>query len=111
MASVNPKVLTLMMDVVNFGRIGVDLLPPIFQHRVIFPARLPQLVADLEVFVGEVVALVVIEEPGAPEVAARTFEIGCDDVPRDSALRQVIERRDLPREGEWMTLQHRARVR
>ena len=39
------------------------------------------------------------------------LSIGCDDVPRDSALRQVIERRDLPCEGEWMTLQHRARVR
>jgi len=48
------------MDVPNLGRIGVDPMLPIFDNRAILPTGFPQLVADLEIFVGDFVALVVL---------------------------------------------------
>ena len=62
-------------------------------HGAVFPAAFPQLVDDLHVFVGDVVAPVVVGLRRQPHAAGRAVEIAGDDVPADAAAGQVVERR------------------
>jgi hypothetical protein len=70
--------------------------------------RLPQLVGDVEVVVGHVVALVVTGQALETEVRRRVRQVRRDDVPTDPAVRQVVEGGDLTSERERMGLQDRA---
>jgi hypothetical protein len=50
-----------MVDRMYLGRIGVDAARLVVDDGVVVPALFPQLVDDVEVFVGQVVALVVTQ--------------------------------------------------
>ena len=60
MTAMHGEVPPLMLHGMYFGRISIDPALPIFDDRSILPTGFPQLVADLEVLVGDFVALVVL---------------------------------------------------
>ncbi len=94
-----------MVDAVDLVVVGVDSGLTILQQRVVIPAALPQLVGDVDVLVGPCVACVVRGEPLESEVAAGVGQVVGDDVPRDTALRRVVEGRDAACEVERVFLQ------
>ncbi|GJE42416.1 hypothetical protein AEGHOMDF_1588 [Methylobacterium soli] len=68
-------------------------------HGAVVPASLPELVEDIEVLFGIVVAPVVRGQAAAALPAMGAVEIAGDDVPADPAPRQVVEGREAPGEG------------
>src|SRR5689334_994906 len=58
MNGVETVVLALVLDAVNFRRIGEDAASAIAHRRIILPASFPQLVDDLHIFIGNVVAVI-----------------------------------------------------
>src|SRR5581483_1809104 len=108
MVAVAAEVAALMMDRAHPGGIGVDAARAIFHHRVVPPTALPQLVADLDVLFGNVIALVMRQQLGLAEAARGAVEVRRYDIPRDTPLRQMIERRNQPRKDKRMVLQGRA---
>ena len=100
-------VLAVVVDGVHPGRIGVDPGLPVGHDGVVVPAPLPQLVADLEVLVGQVVAGVVGRESVVAEVGGPVRQVGGDDVPGHPPPGQVVEGRQLTGEGVRVGLVHR----
>lgn len=97
----------LVADRMHLRGVGEDALLLVAQHRALFPAAFPQLVDDFHVFLGEVVARIVADLPVEADVARRTVEIGRHHVPRDTPLRQMIERRKPARQKIGMLERHR----
>ena len=60
MGTGHPIVRPDMVDGVDLGRIGVDTPLLVGEHRVVFPARFPQLVDNLEILISLVVTGVVV---------------------------------------------------
>ncbi|MNT34784.1 hypothetical protein D3C72_1707830 [compost metagenome] len=60
-----------MVDRMDSGRIGVDAACLVVDDGVVIPALFPQLVDDVQVFVGQVVALVVAQLLAQAQVARR----------------------------------------
>ena len=87
------KCLPSMPDLVHLRRVGVDAALPIPHDGVVLPRALPELVEHLEVLVGVVVALVVLELVVLAHVARGGGEVAGHDVPADPALGEVVERR------------------
>ena len=78
-------------DDVDLGGIGEDAGLLVGMQRAVADAA-PQRVADIHIFVGAVVALVVIELVEA-ERAVFAAQMAGDDVPADAAAAEVVERR------------------
>jgi len=87
-----------MAHAMDLGRIGENSIGLVAQHRAVFPAGLPQLVDNGHVFVGDVVAAVVVGLSRQSHAARRAVEIAGHDVPANAAARQVVERRHAPGE-------------
>ncbi|CAJ2926284.1 Uncharacterised protein [Burkholderia pseudomallei] len=98
-----------MVDRMHLRRLGEHAARGVAHDRAVLPRTFPQLVANLEILVGDRVALVVIRLPRQPEVARGAVEIRRDDVPADAPARQMIERRHAPRERIGMLIRQRAR--
>src|SRR3982074_2638075 len=79
-----------MLDVVNLFGIGEDSSPAIAHRWVLFPTAFPKFVTDFHIFVGQIVALVVIELLLHSEIARRAIQKRGDDVPSDSSFGQMI---------------------
>ncbi len=109
--AVHPIVFAVDVHAVHARGIGVDAAPTVFHDRPVLPARLPEAVADIEVLLGDCVPFVVLRQRVAAEVAGAALEVRSDDVPRDAAPGQVVERRHRAREGERVVLQNGARPR
>ena len=58
----------------------------------VLPASFPELVADLEIFLGDLVVLVVIHLPDEANILGAAVEIRGDNVPGRAALGQMITR-------------------
>ena len=82
----------------DLRRIGEDAPGAVAEHRIVLPASFPQLVADLHIFVGDVVAIVVRALAAKTNILRAAIEIGGDDVPAGAALGQMVERREAARE-------------
>ena len=98
----NREVLTGVPDLVHFARVGEDTGLAVALHRVILPGSLPQLVKHLEILVGDVVTVVVLELVIMAHVARRRREVTGDDVPAHPTVREVVERGHPPGEGIGM---------
>ncbi|KGC34693.1 hypothetical protein DO62_3207 [Burkholderia pseudomallei] len=98
-----------MADRMHLRRLGEHAARGVAHDRAVLPRTFPQLVANLEILVGDRVALVVIRLPRQPEVARGAVEIRRDDVPADAPARQMIERRHASRERIGMLIRQRAR--
>ena len=88
----------LMGDAMHLRRIGEDAARAIADRGVVLPASFPELVDDLHIFVGDVVAVVMRGLLVLAGAARGAVEIAGDDVPADPPLGQMIERRHPPRE-------------
>ena len=95
----NGEVLAEVSDFVHLGGVGEHAGFAVALHRVILPGTLPELVKHLEVFVGHVVAVVVLELIVVAHVAGGGGQVAGDDVPADAAVGEVVEGRHAPREG------------
>ena len=82
----------------HLGRIGEHAAGAVAQHRIVFPASLPELVDHLHIFVGDLVAVVVRGLLVLAGAAGGAVEIAGHHVPADPALGQMVERRHPPRE-------------
>ena len=85
--------LARVVHAVDSCGIGIDAIRAIAQHRAVFPAALPQLVDQLHVFVGQVVAVVVRGLAGQAGGMRRAVEVAGDDIPADAPASQVVQRR------------------
>ena len=90
------EVLAVVVDVVDAGGVDVDPALAVADDGVVLPGVLPQLVADLEVLGGHVVALVVRGLLAGAEVAGGAVGVGGDQVPADAAAGEVVEAREAP---------------
>ncbi len=86
--------LPVVMDLAHFVGARVDALAAVSQHGIVGPASLKQLVQHLEVFIGLVVATVMLRLLGQAHGARSAVQIASDDVPADSAIAQVIQGRE-----------------
>jgi hypothetical protein len=99
----------LMPDAMDLRGIGEEAARPVPQHGAVFPAAFPELVDEFHVFFGDLVARVVARLlRRARDTPRGAVQIAGDDVPADAPLRQVIERRHAPREGEGRLVGERA---
>ena len=98
MNGVEPVIVALVLDAMHLRRIGEDAARAIAQHRVVLPASFPELVDQLHIFVGDVVAVVMRGLLVLAGAAGGAVEIAGHHVPADPALGQMIERRHSPRE-------------
>ena len=60
--------LAVVVDPVDLRGVGEDAGGAVAEHRVVLPTALPELVTDLEVLVGDVVAVVVVQLVGLADV-------------------------------------------
>ena len=81
------------MDAVGIGQ---DAGLPVEPQRAVLPGLLPEFVADLQIFVGDIVALVVRDD-GAEAVGLVHLAGGGHDIPRHPALGDVVEGREEAR--------------
>ena len=98
MDGVEAKVLSLVLDAMDFFRIGENAARAIAQRRIVFPASFPELVDDFHVFVGDVVAVVVTGLLVLAGAFRGAVEIAGDDIPPHASFREMIERRHAPGE-------------
>ena len=92
--------LARVRDAVDLGRIGEHAARAITHYRIVFPAAFPQLVADFQIFLRQIVAIVVAELARQAHVARGAVEIRGDDVPANAPAGQMIEGRHAA--CEWI---------
>ena len=73
MATIHGEILTIVFNVPDFGRIGVDAVSGVSDNRVILPTAFPELVADFKILIGDGVALIMFRQSPSTEVPARAF--------------------------------------
>ncbi|MNV84529.1 hypothetical protein D3C71_1784080 [compost metagenome] len=87
-----------VLDLVDLARIAENPPFAITQNGALFPAALPQFVANLQILFGKVVPGVVFGLGFLPKILGAALQVGSDDVPAGAALGQVIESRQAPGE-------------
>ncbi|MPL90041.1 hypothetical protein SDC9_36086 [bioreactor metagenome] len=96
------EIAALVADLVDLRGVCEQAAAAVAQHGAILPAALQQLVEHLEIFGGDVIAVVVAAQPALTDVLRPAFEIGGDDVPADPPLGVVVGRAEPAREGIGM---------
>src|SRR5262249_7664738 len=88
------EVLAFMRDFVDAVATCVDAVRCVADDGIVLPAPLPELVDDLHILFGEVIARIMIELPIEAHGAGCAVLKAGYDIPTDTAFRQVIERRE-----------------
>ena len=88
------EILAVVIDLVDLGRVDEHVAIAIARHRVFLPGVFPQLVADLHILLGAVIALVMGHHLAETEVRVGVGQIGRHDVPGHAPIGQMIERRE-----------------
>jgi len=91
----NVELWTAMFDHTNAGGVDVDAAVPIGEHGVGCPT-VPELASHGDELLGPLVAVGVIQESAAAEVLPGERVRRGDNVPSRAAVRQVVERGELP---------------
>jgi hypothetical protein len=102
------EVRAIVPDAMHFLRPGEHPLRAVTQHRLVFPAALPQLVDDLHVFFGDLVARVVLRLSRISHTLGGAVQIAGDDVPADAPAGQMVECRKPARQCVRMFVRDRA---
>ena len=89
-----------MEDRADLRRVREDVVLAVGDDRVVVPGALPQLVEDVEVLVGPLEPVVVLDLALEAVVARGVGQVRRDDVPADPALGQVVEGRGPAGPGE-----------
>lgn len=84
-----------MLDRGHLGRSGENARGPVNDDGIVLPSAFPELVDDLQEFVGNRIALVMRNLGVVAQIAGSTFQRRGDNVPADAATRQMVERRQL----------------
>ena len=92
------EIFALVHNGMNFGGVGKYAAILVANHRLVFPTMFPKFIDDIQIFVGEVVAIVMGDLLGHAEIARGAIEIAGDDIPADSPVGEMIERRHAARE-------------
>src|SRR3984957_5578696 len=92
------EIAALMADGMDLCRIGEDAPSAVAEHRIVLPTSFPQLVADLHIFVGDVVAIIMRALAAQTNIFRAAVEIGGNDVPAGASLCQMVEGREAARE-------------
>ena len=98
MNRIEPVMIALMRDRMHLRRVGEDAARTVAQDGGVFPAALPELVDQLHIFIGDLVAVVMRGLLVLAGAARGAVEIAGHHVPADPSLGEVIERRHPPRE-------------
>ncbi|SAL87917.1 hypothetical protein AWB67_07500 [Caballeronia terrestris] len=98
MDALHPEILALVIDAMHLRGIGEHAGGRVAHARAVLPAAFPELVDDVHVLVGDVVALVARGDLVLAEHLHAALGEPRDDVPADAPARQMIERRHAPRE-------------
>lgn len=83
--------LAKMADLAHLFGFGIHPPLPVFDHCIVSPAAFEQLVQHLQVFIGLVVAAVVLGLVLQAHGAGGAVEVTGDDVPADPAIAQVVK--------------------
>ena len=97
-----------MIDRPNAVGIGVAPAGPVVEHGIIGP-RIPKTFHHAHVLLGALVTVGVADLANAAEVTARLRRPCRDDVPADSTVADVVERREVAREVERFRVSGRGR--
>src|SRR3974377_1946198 len=81
-------------------RISVDALSAITLYRVVSPPAFPQCVNPLQVFVRQVIPIVMLHLSSETHGARRAIQVAGDDVPSDAAAGEMIQCRHATGEQE-----------
>src|ERR1700676_4847150 len=93
MISRDLKVFSVMLDLMNLFRRGVNSALSVSKHCIVFPTSFPEFIANLHVLVGHRIAIIVLGLLLHPKIASRTIEVGRNNVPSDSPFGEMIQRR------------------
>jgi hypothetical protein len=85
-----------MADAVDATGIGKHPRRLVAPHRLVFPAAFPQLVQQLQIIIGTVVALVVFVLGEQAHGARAAVQIAGDDIPARAATGEVVQRGHAP---------------
>src|ERR1700677_2027405 len=88
------EVFSLVPDLVDLLGMSENAACAIPHNRAVLPAALEQLVEDFDIFLSDLVAIVVSTQAALPDVFRATLKVGGDDIPADAALRQVVGGRE-----------------
>jgi len=58
MTAVHAEVASLMPHIMHLGRVSINAALLIFDNGIIFPTRFPQLVADIDILVSDIIPLI-----------------------------------------------------
>jgi hypothetical protein len=92
------EIFSLVSNFMDLLGMSKNTARTIAHNRAFLPAPLEELVEDFDIFFGNLVAIVVAAKSSLSDVLGAALEIGCDDVPPDPALRQMVRGREAPRE-------------
>src|ERR1700736_7083992 len=95
------ELLAVVVHLAHPSRIGVGAPAAVARYCVVRPPALPQRVNHLEVFVRQIVAVVMLDLCIETHGACSAVQIAGDDVPPDSATREMIQRRHATSEQKW----------
>src|SRR5690625_177520 len=98
MRSGNRIALSAMVDLVDLVVISVNPTFDVLQSRVVLPRPLPQLVHNIEELFSPAVTLIVSDYFVVSVVLESIFQVAGDNIPSDPPAREVIKRREAPRE-------------
>jgi hypothetical protein len=95
-------VLTFKIDLMHLRGIGKNVVFPIHDHRIRFPA-IPQCPTQRHILICSVVPRIMFQNIVQAEVLRGVFAGGRDKVPQDAAAGQMIERAEQASEQEgWI---------
>ncbi len=89
-----------VVDVTHLARVGVDPPLTVLNHRIVVPRSLPQFVEHIEVFISDLITMVMHHLGVMPEIACGVGQVRRDDVPANPALGQMIEGTHASGEGK-----------
>ncbi len=77
---------TLMIYRMDFIRVAENMTFTIAQDRAIFPASLQQLIDNLQIFIGIVVARIMVGLSLMSDITRTAFQIGGYNIPANAAF-------------------------
>ena len=89
-----------MVNRMDFLRIAKNSPFAIAQNRAVFPTAFQQFIHDVEVFIGVVVARIMVGLRLIPNIAGAAFQIRGNNIPAHPSFGQMIERRQPT--GKWI---------
>ena len=100
------EIASLITNWVELGGVGKNPARFVALDGAVLRASFPKLVADLDIFLGDLIAFVVVYLPGEANILGAAVEIRGDNVPGRAALGQMIEGREAAREGVGVFERH-----